>query len=105
MTTYRIGLITAPSKFQAQKMAREIIKARLAACVNVIPLIQSVYWWKGKIEKGGESLLVVKTKKSLTRKLAVFVAKIHPYSVPEIIFIPIDSGHKPYLKWVESETQ
>jgi periplasmic divalent cation tolerance protein len=105
MTDYCVGFITAPKGAAAKKIAREIVRNKLAACVNVVPAIQSIYCWKGKIDEAGESLLIVKTKRICIKKLTAFVAGIHPYDVPEIIFLPIQAGHKPYLSWIKNETK
>jgi len=105
MSLYCVGFISCPKNPAAKKIAREIIAKRLAACVNIVPAVQSVYWWKGKREVASESLLIVKTKKPLLRKLIQLIRKIHPYAVPEIIFLPIVAGHKHYLDWISAETR
>ncbi len=103
-TPYCVVLITAPKGAQTKRIAHQLVSKRLAACVNVMPSVQSTYWWKGKSETAGESLLMVKTKKALLKKLIAFVQKIHPYTVPEVIAVPIINGHKPYLSWIQRET-
>jgi periplasmic divalent cation tolerance protein len=103
MTPYCLVLITTP-KSAAKKVTEALLKKRLAACVNILAAVSSHYWWKGKIERGAESLLVVKTRKNLFQKLAAEVTKVHPYEVPEIISVPLLAGNKPYLKWIADET-
>ena len=103
--TFCVVYITAPAGSPAQKIAMSLLKKRLAACVNIVPSVQSSYWWKGKIEFSGEALLIIKTKTSLLTKLIPVVQKIHPYTVPEIIAVPLIGGYKPYLAWLKSETK
>jgi len=80
------------------------VESKLAACVNVIPGIQSTYLWQGKVEKDFELLLMVKTRATLTTKLAAFVKEHHPYDVPEFICSDITDGLPAYLKWVHDST-
>ena len=95
--------VTAGSKAQAQDISRQLLEDKLAACVGTIG-VESVFQWKGKIENAKEILLIIKTKKSLFRKLEKKVKSLHRYEVPEIIALPIISGHKPYLKWINDTT-
>jgi periplasmic divalent cation tolerance protein len=103
--SYCVVLITAPAGTKSKQLAKSLLAARLAACVNVVPLVRSLYWWKGKLESAQESLLIVKTRRSLIKKLTKHVLKNHPYSVPEVIALPIMKGHKPYLDWIFNETK
>jgi periplasmic divalent cation tolerance protein len=100
---FRVVLVTAPPK-RAERLARGIVSARLAACVNVVPKVVSHYRWEGKLVRDGESLLVCKTRASLLKKLEAFVRKNHSYAVPEIIALPVVFGHKPYLDWLADST-
>ena len=77
-----------------------LLEEHLAACVNIIPQILSRYWWQGKIETAKESLLIVKTKKSVLKQLIKKVRAIHSYTVPEIIALPIEDGNPDYLNWI-----
>ena len=104
MTPYCVAYVTAPAGRVAKKLASEILKSRAAACVNIIPKVASSYWWKGKIESATESLLIIKMRRALVRKLETVVRNHHPYTVPEIITLPIDAGHAPYLRWIADET-
>ncbi len=104
MTKFCVVLITTPKGAVAKKMTQLLLERRLAACVSIIPAISSHYWWKGKIKKGTEALLIVKARKSLFKKLAAEVTRAHPYSVPEIVALPLLFGNKPYLKWLFDET-
>lgn len=100
MKGYLVVLVTVPNKIEAEKMAHVLVEKKLAACVNIIPRISSIYHWRGKIEEAEESMLVVKTKQSLWENLAKEVKKNHSYQIPEIIALPITKGFKPYLDWI-----
>ena len=104
MTRYRVVFITAPPGRAARKIAEQILKKRLAACVNIVPAVASTYWWKGKLERAKESLLIVKTRAALLPRLTAEARRAHPYTVPEVIALPIVKGHKPYLDWLGHET-
>jgi len=101
MKDYIIVFITASNQREAKQIAQHLVEEKLAACVNVIPGITSIYRWKGKIERSQESLLVVKTKNSLWPDLVRQVRKEHSYNTPEIIALPIVKGWKPYLDWLD----
>ncbi|MFC1708924.1 divalent-cation tolerance protein CutA [Candidatus Omnitrophota bacterium] len=98
---YIVVLVTAPNNLQAKKITNLLLKKKLVACVNIVPKVDSFFWWKGKIDKAKEALLVIKSKKKLLSKLIKAVKSIHPYSVPEIIALPIASGNKDYLNWID----
>jgi periplasmic divalent cation tolerance protein len=93
-------LTTASSIQEARKLAGFLLEKRLAACVNLIPSVESHYRWKGKREKASEVLLVIKTQTRQYRQLEVSLKSRHSYSVPEIIQIPIRKGSKSYLRWI-----
>ncbi len=99
-----IVFITASSEEEAAKIARALVEARLAGCVNIIKNIRSIYSWQGKIEDGPEVLMIVKTQKSLFDSLTKKVEELHSYTVPEIIVLPIVEGSKDYLKWLREVT-
>jgi periplasmic divalent cation tolerance protein len=105
MTNYIVVLITAPKEEDAEKIAKELVESRLAACVNIIRDIRSIYRWQGKTEDESEVLMVVKTRKSLFDKLMKRVKELHGYSVPEIIALPVIEGSQDYLKWLGEETE
>ena len=100
---YIVVLITVKDSEEAQKIANSLLKRRQAACVNIIPEINSHFWWKDKLDSAKESLLIVKTKESLLPELIKSVKKIHSYSIPEIIALPIVGGSQDYLDWIDSE--
>ncbi len=99
-----IIFITASSEEEAAKIARALVEARLAGCVNIIKNIRSIYSWQGKIEDEPEVLMIVKTQKSLFDSLTKKVEELHSYTVPEIIVLPIVEGSKDYLKWLREVT-
>lgn len=98
-------LITVPDAKTGEKISAQVLEAKLAACVNQVPGIKSRYWWEGKIETAEEALLVIKTRSSLVAELCQSVKSVHPYSVPEIIALPIVEGHTPYLNWIGANTR
>ncbi len=99
-----IVFITIDSPANAQKLADKLLSAKKAACVNIIPKVSSQYWWQGKIEKADEVMLVVKTRGALLDELIALVKQNHPYTVPEIIALPIIGGNPDYLAWLDKET-
>ena len=100
-----VVLVTASSKEEANKIAQGLLQDKLAACVNIIEGIDSRFWWQGKIDSTQEVLLVIKTRKTLFNKLAKKVKSLHSYTVPEIIALPIISGNKTYLDWINDCTK
>jgi len=106
MTDPIVVLITAPSKEVGKQIARALLEQELAACVNIISSIDSLYTWEGKICDDEEVLLVVKSRAELFEdQLVPAVQAIHPYQVPEIIALPIKMGAKSYLDWIEAVTK
>lgn len=104
MNKYKVCFITADSEQIANKIAEVLIQEKLAACVNIIPGISSIYWWKDKIERASEFLLVVKTKSALMKDVIQAVKEHHSYTVPEIIFMDIVDGNPDYLDWLGANT-
>jgi periplasmic divalent cation tolerance protein len=103
---YLVVLVTAPSQEVGQRIAQHLLQQRLAACVNIIPSIRSLYWWEGKIQTDEEVLLVIKSRAELfDQHLLPAVKALHPYQVPEIIALPIVQGFEAYLKWIADTTQ
>ncbi len=100
---YIVVFITAGSEEEASRIADALVKRKLAACVNIIGGVKSVFSWKGKVEKEKETLLIVKSKMSVFAKLVKQVKEIHKYEVPEIIALPIVDGSGDYLEWLEKE--
>ena len=98
-------LSTAPNLKTAKKLADLLLRQHLAACVSVIQGIHSFYWWKGKQASSREIMLFIKTRKPLYAKLEKEIKKNHPYTVPEILVLPIIQGNKTYMDWVQKETR
>lgn len=94
-----IVLVTTPPD-NASDVARHLVENRLAACVNIIPEVRSVYRWEGNIEEDRECLLVVKTTERMYEAVSRAVRQIHPYSVPEVISLELTDGYDGYLRWV-----
>jgi periplasmic divalent cation tolerance protein len=97
-----VVLSTCPEE-QAERLASSLVEERRAACVNIVPKVASVYRWEGKIERAGESLLVIKCATSGVPSLIEALVRLHPYEVPEVIELPVARGHEAYLRWVLAE--
>jgi len=105
-TKYLVVFITTPSIDVGQKIADALVDKGLAACVNIISSINSIYLWQGKKQSDEETLLIVKTTQDLfSEKLVPAVQEIHPYDVPEIIALPIVFGSEKYLDWIDESTK
>jgi periplasmic divalent cation tolerance protein len=102
---YIIVFITASSEEEADIIAGKLIDSKVAACVNIIPGVKSVYTWKGKKETAQECLLFVKTKKENFPELESMVKGLHSYETPEIISVAIDDGEEKYLNWIKEATK
>ncbi len=99
-----IVFITAPNEDEAAGIARSLVEARLAACVNIVKNIRSIYAWQGNIEDASETLMIAKTQNTLFDALSAKVRELHSYDVPEIIALPIVDGSEDYLKWLREST-
>jgi periplasmic divalent cation tolerance protein len=97
-------LVTAPDLKTARSLAQAVLQERLAACVNIVPRIESHYWWQDKLERGAEVLLVLKTTKPKLVALEKAILARHPYDTPEFIALPLSAGSRRYLDWVAAET-
>jgi periplasmic divalent cation tolerance protein len=102
---YAVVLVTAPDVKTARKLARAALKARLIACANLIPRIESHYWWQGTIESGAEVLLLLKTTTARLAALEKLMVAKHPYDTPEFLVLPISRGNKRYLDWVAESVE
>ena len=104
-TDRMIVLITAGSEEEAHRIAELLVKEKKAACVNIVPRVDSLFWWEGKLDSASESLLLVKTKASLFPEIVELVKRTHSYEVPEIITLPITAGSEDYLNWLDIACQ
>ena len=93
-------MTTFPDENQAREIAKILISNRLAACINILPKMTSVYQWQGKLELGEEHLLLIKTEQHRVAELQNAIVEAHPYELPEIVVVPILSGYEPYLEWI-----
>jgi periplasmic divalent cation tolerance protein len=98
-------LLTAPDDETARRIARALVEERLAACVNVLPGLRSIYRWQGQVEEADEVLLVAKTRAARVAALAARVRALHPYALPEVVALPVDDGSRAYLRWVVAESR
>jgi periplasmic divalent cation tolerance protein len=101
--TYRLVLTTCPSMEEAEALAEKILQARLAACVNIVPGVKSLYEWKGKLERDQEFLLLIKSRSEGFPELEKLVQSSHSYELPELIAVPIEQGLAPYLNWIDTQ--
>ena len=97
---YCIVLVTAPTVACARSLARAALEARLVACANIVPRLESHYWWQGKLESGSEVLLLLKTARAHLSRLERLVLAKHPYDTPEFLVLPLQAGNRRYLDWL-----
>jgi len=103
--SYSIVLVTAPDLKTARRLAKVALTKRLIACANLVPKIESHYWWRGKIETGSEVLLLLKTVNSKLDSLEEVILAEHPYDTPEFLTVAINRGNKRYLDWLTKSAQ
>jgi periplasmic divalent cation tolerance protein len=101
---YVIALTTLPADADAGEFGRTLVDERLAACVNLLPVMESIYRWEGKIEFEAERQLIIKTTSDKVSDLWDRVRELHPYEVPEFVVIPIVDGNEAYLKWIRDSS-
>lgn len=101
---YVIALTTLPADADAAEFGRTLVDERLAACVNLMPIMESVYRWEGKIEFEAERQVVIKTSRDRVTDLWDRVRELHPYEVPEFVVMPIVDGNEAYLRWIGDST-
>ena len=102
---FRLALVTTPDFKTARRLARAALEAHLIACANLIPKVESHYWWQGKIERGSEVLLILKTTKANLGKLEKVILSVHPYDTPEFLVLNLQGGNRQYLNWLRASTQ
>jgi periplasmic divalent cation tolerance protein len=96
---FSLVLVTAPELRTARRLARAALKARLVACVNLVPKIESHYWWQGKLERGHEVLMILKATRRTLSALEKLILKLHPYDTAEFVVLPVSRGSERYLAW------
>jgi periplasmic divalent cation tolerance protein len=105
VTNKVVIFVTAASRRECRKIARHLVEAKLAACVNISQSVESVYRWEGKIANEKEFLLIVKSTRELFTEIGTEIAKIHSYQTPEIICLPIVDGSRNYLQWISDSVR
>jgi periplasmic divalent cation tolerance protein len=100
MTEARIVLTTAGSQNEARKIAHALVERKLAACVNIVPQVESVYRWQGKVESATEWLLIIKTQATAFERVRNAVRELHSYELPECLLLEISDGSPEYLAWI-----
>jgi periplasmic divalent cation tolerance protein len=105
MSDYLLVLTTLPTDELARQVATQLVERKLAACVNILPQMTSIYPWQGKLEQGTEHLMMIKTHRDRYTSLVEHIRKQHPYELPEIIAVPIEKGLPEYLQWIRDETR
>jgi len=98
---YSVILVTAPNKKEAKNIATALVESRLAACVNIVAAVESVFRWQGKVDRAAEILLIIKSQRKKLPRIIRMIKSLHSYKVPEIIALPIIAGEKNYLKWID----
>lgn len=104
MTDLVVVNVTAPNLATAERLARTLVEESLAACCTLVPAVRSIYRWQGAVHEDIEVLLVIKTRAALMPALTARVGALHPYTLPEVIAVPVVAGSDPYLAWVRAET-
>jgi periplasmic divalent cation tolerance protein len=98
--SFAIVLTTLPADGDVESFARVLVDERLAACVNILPAMQSIYRWEGKVEQASERQLIIKTAAAQVEDLKARIAALHPYDVPEMLVLPVSGGSEGYLQWI-----
>lgn len=99
-----LAVSTAPDAAVAERIARTLLEERLIACANLLPGVTSLYRWQGQVQRDGEVMMLLKTRRSRVEALGVRLAELHPYDVPELIAVTLEAGLPSYLAWVRDET-
>jgi len=102
---YIVLFITTATAEEAQRISRVLLEQRKVACVNIVPRVNSLFWWQDKLDSVDESLLIVKTKVSLLSEIVSLVKELHSYDIPEIVALPIIGGNQDYLEWIQKEVR
>jgi periplasmic divalent cation tolerance protein len=102
--SFALVLVTAPNVKAAREIARAALDQRLVACANLVPRLESHYWWEGKIHRSSEVLILFKTRRRLLASLEKLVIRVHPYDTPEFLVVGLSDGNARYLSWLTSST-
>ena len=105
MTDFQIVLCTCASQEQAERIADALVASRLAACVNILGGVRSIYRWQGKVESSAEVLLLIKTSAALTPQVQATISQLHSYETPEFLVLPVSGGSPAYLDWMTASLQ
>ncbi|MGM9991467.1 MAG: divalent-cation tolerance protein CutA [Candidatus Bruticola sp.] len=100
-SAYYVVLVTVSSAYEAKSIALRVLESRLAACVNLVPKISSIYWWEGKIEECCETLMLMKTREDKLKSLIATIKQLHSYDIPEIVSLPLGASSEDYLRWID----
>ena len=101
----RMIYITASGPDEARDIGTALLQARLAACVNIVEGMTSMYWWQGEVAEAEETILIAKTRSDLVDRLTAMVREVHSYTCPCVVALPIDGGNPDFLAWIASETR
>ena len=102
---FAVILVTTPDIDLARRMAKAALEAKLVACANIVPAVESHYWWDGKLESSDEAIIVFKTRQEHVPKLEQFNRDLHPYDTPEFVALPLTAGSRKYLAWLADSTK
>ena len=105
MTDALLVFTTLPSADKAAELAKLLVNERLVACANLLPAIRSIYRWQGELHDENEVLVLLKTRAEHLERLKLRILEVHPYEVPEVLAVPVESGYQPYLDWLAGETK
>ena len=105
MTEIMVVMCSCPDEAVAQQLASDLVRLRLAACVNIVPKIRSIYRWRNEVQDEGEALMIMKTTRVAYAELQSWLQQNHPYDVPEVLALPVRAGSADYLDWVLNETE
>jgi periplasmic divalent cation tolerance protein len=100
MTDFQIVLSTCADREQAERIAHRLVEQQVAACVNILPGVQSIYRWQGKVDSAGEVLMLIKTRADLVPEVEMTIASLHSYQVPEFLVLPVFGGSHAYFAWL-----
>lgn len=100
-----VAFSTFPSPEKAADIARTLVSEGLAACANLVPAVRSIYRWQGEVQDESETLAILKTTRAKVEEMTARLVALHPYEVAEVIVLPVDGGHAPYLAWVADQAK